>query len=240
MDSGLPLSMRVGGGERPIWSNWGPRAECSLGRGNHEVRRTRSVFTQLDVVSIPSGAARFNCSAVFVCVAQRQGARREFTLRAPGLESLSVTAFRPAQLPPPQPPPPPPHDDPPPHEWPPEEEPQDEPPPPPPTHQPPPPAAEPLAADRRRARAAYGPFLTLVTRARTTSSTKRIPTPTSTVTRTVMPLTRLSLPRSERFPRRFPDLSGSSVFLRDRGIPLSRTRQSRLEQLQSLSAGWRP
>ncbi|CAD5967639.1 protein of unknown function [Streptomyces sp. KY75] len=79
MDSGRPLGMRVGGGERPIWSNWGPRAEYSLQRGNHEVRRTRSVFTQLDVVSIPPGAARFNCSATFLCVAQRQGARREFT-----------------------------------------------------------------------------------------------------------------------------------------------------------------
>ncbi len=55
MDSGRPLGMRVGGGERPIWPNWGPRAESSLQRGNHEVRRTRSVLPNLTRFPSPRG-----------------------------------------------------------------------------------------------------------------------------------------------------------------------------------------
>ncbi len=170
--------MRVGGGKRPIRSNWGPRAECSLQRGNHELRRTHSVFDQLAGVSIPSGATRSR-------VHRRRAARlnkkvpggtwhvRQVSGRAPracpGTRPRGPTA--PCQLLPPQPPPPPheeppPHDEPPPQEWPPPQEcppecppppewppecpplPQDEPPSPPPAHQLPP-AAEPPAAPRR-------------------------------------------------------------------------------------------
>lgn len=43
-----------------------------------------SVFAQLDVVSIPSGALRFTCSPGTCCPTQQKGARREFTRRAPG------------------------------------------------------------------------------------------------------------------------------------------------------------
>lgn len=73
--------MHVGGGKRPIRSNWGPRAESSLHRGNHELSRTRSIFTQLGVVSIPSGAFRFTCSPMTRRKAQQKGARRD--LRPP-------------------------------------------------------------------------------------------------------------------------------------------------------------
>ena len=43
-----------------------------------------SIFAQLAVVSIPSGALRFTCSPATRCLTQQKGARREFTRRAPG------------------------------------------------------------------------------------------------------------------------------------------------------------
>ncbi|MDX5577507.1 hypothetical protein PV779_57695, partial [Streptomyces sp. ID01-9D] len=194
----------MGGGERPIRSNWGPRAECSLQRGNHEVRRTHSAFAQLAVVSIPSGAHGFTCSTENVRVAQQKGVRREFTLRTPGAGSLSVTVRRwPDQLPPPpQPPPPPPHDEPPPQEWPPEcppelpesPLPQDEPESVPPAHQPAPaPPAEELLAERRRPDLDAEPLPPPVFRRTVTSP----PTTTAAITiamKTPMAPTRLSSP----------------------------------------------
>ncbi len=78
-----PPAERTWEAGRPIWSNWGPRAEGSLRREKHEVRRVHSVFAQLAVVSIPSGAHGFTCSTENVRVAQRKGVRREFTLRTP-------------------------------------------------------------------------------------------------------------------------------------------------------------
>ena len=52
---GAPVATYVGGGERPIRSNWGPRAECSLQRGNHEVRRCTAFLPNLTWFPSPRG-----------------------------------------------------------------------------------------------------------------------------------------------------------------------------------------
>lgn len=237
-----PDVVHVGGGKRPIRSNWGPRAECSLHRGNHELRRTHSVFAQLDGVSIPPGAIR---SSV-----HRQRAA-EPNKKVPGgtwrVPHKSRRAPRgpaaPCQLLPPHPPPPP-HDEPPPQEeWPPPHEcppewppecppecppPQDEPLSPPPAHQLPP-AAPPLAAPRRRrARddALPRPPEPAIAATRSTTITTRT-TPTSTA------FTDLT---SFRSPEARPP--ASHRFLRAGGMPPPPPGQSRLEQLQSFRAGW--
>ncbi|AYG81961.1 hypothetical protein DWB77_04129 [Streptomyces hundungensis] len=57
----------------------GPRCVVSHLRGNHEVRGAHSFFTQLDGVSIPSGATRFKRSTTGV----KEGARPGVTDRAP-------------------------------------------------------------------------------------------------------------------------------------------------------------
>lgn len=222
MGQGTPPRRTRGGGKRPIRSNWGPRAECSLQRGNHELRRTHSVFAQLAGVSIPLGGLPLTCSPQTHERPQQKGARRDLARASrvpPGLRACPRTRPRgptaPCQLPPPHPPPPqedpPPHEEPPPQEWPPEcpppECPPPECPPPLPQDEPPlspahqlPPAAEPPAVPRRLPRAGVRPRppapATIATR--TTTSTTRI-RPTSTPPMTSRP----SVPRSEA-PRSAP------------------------------------
>ncbi len=162
------------------------------------------------------------------------------------------------QLPPPQPPPPP-QEDPPPQECPP----PDEPPPsleelpesyPPPDPQPPPdpePEPEPLSPAHQLRRRAFRepgrrPYAT-ATRARDMLRlTATTATPTTQTTARMMPITARAmasptfLPPKRSSPR--PPVGSEPVprFLRAPVMPSAPSGQSRVEELQSFGAGWRP